>query len=532
MSAAVARVFIAQQNFTVGAIDRNAALIRAAAQEAAGAGASVLLTPEMALMGYPAEDLLYSPTHLAHAADALGQLAQALPPQLAVLVGTPAEEAGNLYNACALLRGGRVEAVYKKAHLPNFSVFDEKRYFHMHDNPPLVFEASGAKYAVQICQDIWTEAQYAPLAACAADAILVPNGSPFVAGKQAERIAAAAACARAANAAVVYANGIGAQDELVFDGASFAVDAGGNLTAQLPAFAACNAAAAADNNTPYPLEDDAVFQALLCGLRDYVEKSRFARGVVLGLSGGVDSALVAALAHTALGADKVCTVMMPTDYTSRESLEDSRQLAHNLGVEHINLPIRDALSGLHNTIAPHLRARANDVSAENLQARLRGTLLMALANNRDLLLLATGNKSEFACGYATLYGDMNGGFAPIKDVLKTKVWQLARHYNAQVADFIPQRIISRAPSAELRPDQTDQDSLPPYETLDAIILDHLSHRPRGEMEKEHGEESVKKFYQLLHASEHKRRQAPPGTKISPCAFGRDWRMPVANGHAH
>lgn len=521
-------VFFAQQNFTVGAISRNAALLREAAEATAAAGGRVTLSPEMALLGYPAEDLLYTPSLLAQVQEALAQLAQALPPQVAVLVGTPVREDGILYNACALLRGGKVEAVYKKAHLPNFSVFDEKRYFQEHNNPPLTFTAAGVRYAVQICQDIWCTAQYAPLAACAAEAVLVLNGSPFVAGKQAERIAAAAACAQHAKATVYYANGIGAQDELVFDGASFAVTADGNLSGQLPAFTAANAAAT--QVTPYPPEEEAITQALLCGVRDYAHKSGCAQ-VVLGLSGGVDSALVAALAKCALGADQVCTVMMPTAYTSAESVHDAQTLADNLGVEHLNLPLAAPFAGTRELLAPHLRDRRDDVTLENLQARLRGTLLMAFANNRDALLLATGNKSEFACGYATLYGDMNGGFAPIKDVLKTQVWQLARHMNAHHNAGIPERILTRAPSAELRPHQTDQDSLPPYEVLDAIIRDHLAHRPREEMTHTHGADAVALFYQRLQASEHKRRQAPPGTKISPCAFGRDWRMPVANRYA-
>lgn len=522
-------VFFSQQNFTVGAIDDNVARIRAAAQAAQAAGAEVLLTPEMALLGYPAEDLLHSPAILDASERALAPLAAALPPALHALVGAPVREDGRLYNACALLTGGKVAAVYKKAHLPNFSVFDEKRYFHEHPNDPLLFEAGGKKYVVQICQDIWAEAQLPRLAAAAADAVLVLNGSPFFAGKHAQRVQMAAQCARTANARVYYANACGAQDELVFDGASFMVDNSGALAAQLPAFAACDAMAS--GVTPYPAEEESIYHALVWGIRDYVQKSRFAKGVLLGLSGGVDSALVAALAASAVGAQNVCAVMMPTDYTSDASLQDAEQLAKNLGIEYLRLPLAPPVRAMTDTLSPHLHTRAEDVTMENLQARLRGTLLMGIANNRDLLLLATGNKSELACGYATLYGDMNGGFAPIKDLLKTQVWSLCRYYNAHIAEVIPQRIITRAPSAELRPEQTDQDSLPPYEVLDAIIRDHLAHRARDDMTAAHGGAAVGDFYRRLQASEYKRRQAPPGTKISDCAFGRDWRMPVANGYA-
>lgn len=523
-------VFFIQQNFAVGDIAGNIRLIKDAADRAAAADCPVALTPELALTGYPPEDLLYLPALRRQVEEALPALAAALPPQLAVVVGAPLWEDGALYNAAALLRGGGVEATYKKAYLPNFSVFDEKRYFAEHRAAPLVFAAGGARYAVQICQDIWVDAQLPLLAQCAADAVLVLNGSPFYAGKQAQRIRAAQACARHSSAALFYANGIGAEDELVFDGASFAVDKDGALAGQLPAFAAHSGAA--DAVHPYPEEEDSIHQALVCGLRDYAEKSRFASGVVLGLSGGADSALVAALATAALGRERVCAVMLPTCHTSDASLEYAQQLAQALGIEYHSIPLTAAVESASALLQPLLQPRRGDVTAENLQARLRGTLLMALANNRDALLLATGNKSEFACGYATLYGDMNGGFAPLKDALKTQVWSLCRHYNARINSAIPPRIIARAPSAELRPNQTDQDSLPPYDLLDAIIRDHLAHRPPAEMIGRHGAGAVRDFYRRLAASEHKRRQAPPGTKISECAFGRDWRLPINSGFSH
>ena len=522
-------VFFVQQNFTVGNLAGNTQLILDAAAAAAAAGCAVVLTPENALSGYPAEDLLYSSAlRLSANGETLTALAAALPPQLAVLVGTPILEDSILYNGSALLRGGKVEAVYKKCYLPNYSVFDEKRYFQPHDNPPLVFEAGGRRYAVQICEDVWHTAQRKRLAVNA-DAILVQNGSPFFTGKHLHRQQTAAAVAAAADAAVYYANLTGGQDELVFDGASFAVDKNGALIGQLPAFSTCNSCA--DTCVEYPDDTAAIYQALITGIRDYVFKSRFARGALLGLSGGIDSALVAALATEALGSGNLCAVMMPSAYTSDTSRADARTLADNLGIEYLSLPLTDSFAALSTTINPHLRPRDRDVTYENMQSRLRGTLLMSLANNRDLLLLATGNKSELACGYATLYGDMNGGFAPIKDVLKTQVWELARYYNRTVAAHIPERTITRAPSAELRPEQTDEDTLPPYPVLDAIIRDHLLHCPRRQMEAAHGNQAVGDFYRLLQASEYKRRQAPPGTKISACGFGRDWRMPAANGYA-
>lgn len=525
-----ASVFFSQQDFVVGDVDGNVALIKDAAAAAAAAGAEVLLTPELSLSGYLPEDLLYYPNFLNNTDAALRRLAAALPPQLAVLVGLPLRENGTLYNSCAVLSGGGIGGVYHKAQLPNFSVFDEKRYFGEHPNPPLVFTAGKTRYAVQICQDIWSDSHRAGLAGCNADAVLVPNGSPFVIGKQAQRYRTAAACARAAGARVFYSNGVGGQDELVFDGASFVMEKDGTLSAQLPAFTAYNGYA--DRLNEYPAEQEAIYQALIIGLRDYVKKSGFAQGIVLGLSGGADSALVAALAAQAVGAVQVQAIMMPTQYTAEISLQDAQALANALGIEYLTLPLTPAVAVLNDTLQEHLIARENDVTAENIQARLRGTLLMAISNNRDLLLLATGNKSEFASGYATLYGDMNGGFAPIKDVLKTQVWALCRYYNQRHGAVIPERIITRAPSAELRPQQTDQDSLPPYELLDAIIQDHLQGRPPAAMQSAYGEAQVNDFYRRLAVSEYKRRQAPPGTKISPCAFGKDWRLPVACRYVH
>ena len=523
-------VFFIQQNFVVGDIKGNQKLILEGARAAHAAGAEVALTPELALTGYTPDDLLFSPDLQRAAESALLELAAAVPPALAVLVGAPLRQDGKLYNACALLRNGAVEGIYKKSCLPNTSVFDERRYFTAADEPPLVFESSGKRYAVQICEDIWSPEQVDIVRRTGAHCLLVINGSPFVVGKRTLRLSIVRTMAVGAGCAVCYANSVGGKDELVFDGASFVMNAEGELTGQLPAFAVADRFA--DEVCPYPDDWSAIESALRMGLADYARKSRLTDGVALGLSGGVDSALVAALAVDALGAEQVNAVMMPTRHTSAASLEDARLLADRLGVRLMTLPLEGTLAGVKQLLTPSLRTDRDGVTFENIQSRLRGLLLMALSNNHHWLLLATGNKSELAYGYATLYGDMNGGFAPIKDVLKTQVWELSRRLNQRAGEaIIPWRVIERPPSAELKDNQTDQDSLPPYETVDALLTDYQRHENRRQMEERHGKATVAEFYRRLHASEHKRHQAPPGTKISDCAFGRDWRMPIA-GDCH
>ena len=523
------KVFFIQQNFKVGDITGNADLIINNARQAASLGADVVLTPELALSGYPAEDLLYSPDFQRLIQNALQRILANAPPNIALLVGLPLVEGETLYNGCVLIRNGEVIGTHKKSSLPNYSVFDERRYFDtVVDNPVFTFTASGETYAVLICEELWTTTLASQVMAAAATHTLVLNGSPFFVGKQAERHAAAAAFARATNTAVFYANMVGGQDELVFDGASFVMDASGALVGQLPAFDEVSGFAMMI--TAYPNDDEAMYAALKLGLHDYLLKSDFADGddgVLLGLSGGVDSALVAVLAADVLGKERVMAIMMPTQYTSADSLTDAARLAENLGIRYLTLPISDAIDSLQQTAQPALQRRDNDITAENLQARLRGTLLMTVSNNRNLLLLATGNKSEMAVGYATLYGDMNGGFAPIKDVLKTQVWNLCRYRNS-LDGVIPERIISRAPSAELRADQTDQDTLPPYEVLDAMLADHLARLPLATMRQKYDKIVLADFHRRLLASEYKRRQSPPGTKVSATAFGRDWRMPIAS----
>ena len=516
-------VFIAQRDYPVGALARNRCAILAAAQQAQKKDACAALTPELALTGYCPDDMLFDSSFMDAVEREFEILAAEVPP-LPLIVGLPWREDGKLYGAAALLQNGRVEFVYKKTRLPNESVFDERRYFTAGNESPPCFESGGVKFAVQICADVWDVSQGARVAECGADFVLSPNASPFHLGKHAERLRAARAFVAAARAGLFYCNSVGGQDELVFDGASFFMDKDGAVQRQSPAFAADDGG---DNIAQYPDDDEAAYSALVTGLRDYAAAAGF-RGAVFGLSGGIDSALTAAIAADALGAKNLLAVMMPSPHTSAASLQDAAAIASNLGLELLTIPINPLMESFAAALSPHLQTRDGDITHENIQARLRGMLLMALSNNRGLLTLATGNKSELACGYATLYGDMCGGFAPLKDVVKTRVWTLSRYHNRR-GEVIPARVISRAPSAELRDNQTDQQTLPPYETIDAAIAAHVENgAPFGEWTRAAGAQTARQFLTLLAAGEHKRRQGAPGPKITSRAFGRDWRMPIAN----
>ncbi len=520
-------VYVVQRDFAVGDIGGNRDKLIAASKAAARAGAKVALAPELALSGYPPEDLLYDRCFADALERALREVSAAAEPSVALLFGAPLRKNGKLFNAAVLARGGRIEGVYAKARLPNFSVFDEERYFSA-GGAPLVFSVAGEKFAAQICEDIWHPQQPARVRKTGAAHTLALNGSPFCLGKHERRLRAAAEFARRSQTSVFYCNAVGGQDELIFDGASFAADKNGKTQFQMPALSesakVINACAA-----KYPKNEDALlYNALVLAVRDFVAKTGFASGVVLGLSGGIDSALVAAIAADALGARNVATVMMPSRYTSAESVSDAAQIAANIQCEHFVLPINKMAALAEKNLSPRLQKREGDVTMENVQSRLRGLLLMALANNRGLLPLATGNKSEAACGYATLYGDMCGGFAPLKDLSKTRVWRLAKHRNRR-GEIIPPRVIARPPTAELKPGQTDQDSLPPYDVVDGIIAAHLEHRLAPEdIRREFSGEDVARVLSLLAGSEHKRRQSAIGPKLTECAFGRDWRMPVAS----
>ncbi len=531
------RIAAAQLNQTVGDFEGNARRIAAAALESASQGVSVLVTPELSLSGYPPEDLLLRPAFYEKADAALAQVLQATALlDLHLVVGVPVMREGRRYNAAVLLHRGAVVGEYRKLELPNYDVFDEQRYF-VPDGEPLVFESGGVRFGVLICEDFWYAR--APQRACQAGAqvLLVLNASPFHMDKQSRRVDTARDNVSRLGLPVLAANMVGGQDELVFDGLSFALDSRGQLVAQsafceeallavdMPAGTADFAAGQVVPALPIEAQ---IYRALVLGVRDYLGKNGFPSAVI-GLSGGIDSALTLAIAVDALGADRVRAVMMPSPYTADISWIDSRDMVARIGVRYDELRIDQCFEAFRSTLAQEFAGRAEDTTEENLQARIRGTLLMALTNKYGSIVLTTGNKSEMAVGYCTLYGDMAGGFAVIKDIAKTMVYRLARWRNQQ-GEVIPERIITRAPSAELRPNQLDQDSLPPYETLDAIMQMYMEDN-RGIEEivaAGHPREAVERVVRLIRISEYKRRQAPVGIRVTHRAFGRDWRMPITS----
>lgn len=528
------KLAIAQFNACVGDLTGNAERLIEWAHTASAAGASLLLTPELALCGYPPEDLLLRPAFLVRCEQTLHTLAQALPPSMTAIIGVPHVDGGMLYNAAAIIRENRVVAWYHKQKLPNYTVFDEERYFVAGDMP-LVFEHQGRRLGVGICADIWFGGAFAQAHAAGAECMLVLNASPFHLNKQTERYQALRERQTEAALPCVYANLVGGQDELVFDGGSFVLDANGVLVQQCPLFEEglfyvdwSDAVPQAGDLATIPSQEAATYAALVLGTRDYIQKNGFP-GVLLGLSGGIDSALVLAIAVEALGAARVRAVMMPSPYTASMSIEDARQLAKNFGVAYDELDIRPSVAAYTETLAPLFIGRNSDTTEENLQARTRGVLLMALSNKTGALVLTTSNKSESAVGYATLYGDMAGGFAVLKDVPKTLVYRLARYCNRE-RELIPMRVITRAPSAELRPNQTDQDNLPPYEALDAIIERYVEWNwSVAEIIADgFAPEAVQKVCRLIKLSEYKRRQAAVGVRITPRGFGRDWRYPITS----
>jgi len=531
---------IAQLNLTVGDIAGNAARLLAAAKDAHAAGAELLLTPEMSICGYPAEDLVLRRDFTAACETAVRQLAADAPPGLALIVGYPERSDDGLFNAAALLRGGKVETVYRKHHLPNHSVFDEQRVFDSGD-APCVFTCGGVRLGINICGDIWEPGPATRAMEAGADWLLVPNASPYHLNKERERVAVVRSrqLETGLPMPILYANMVGGQDELVFDGASFAMNAGGEVVAQCPAwqeglfyFDLAGDACSGPQHV-LPDEDAAVYDALVLAVRDYVGKNGF-RGVHLGLSGGIDSALTLAIAADAIGPDRVHAVMMPSDYTADISVEDSRDMVQRLGVRYSEIAIRPIFDAFVGQLAGEFAGLATDTTEENLQARTRGTLLMALSNKFGTLVLTTGNKSEMGTGYATLYGDMAGGFAVLKDVAKTRVYRLANYRNrlsqVAVSNPIPQRIIDRPPSAELRPDQKDQDSLPPYDVLDAILAAYVERDlpARDIVASGFDAATVKKVIRMVDLAEYKRRQAPPGPRITPRNFGKDRRYPITS----
>ncbi len=541
-------IAVAQLNPIVGDVSGNLERARQARAQAARDGADLIAFPELFIAGYPPEDLVLKPAFQAACRSAVEQLARETGsggPM--VLMGTPWVEDAKLYNAYALLGGGRIEAVRFKVDLPNYGVFDEKRVFAAGPLPgPIV--VNGVRIGIPICEDIWGAEVVECVAETGGEILLVPNGSPYWRGKSEERLNIAVSRVVESGLPLIYINQVGGQDELVFDGASFALNADRSVAFQLPEFretvvttrwsraagrwqCAHGPAVAAEE------PDRSDYTACVMGLRDYVEKNRF-KGVVLGLSGGIDSALCAAMATDALGASRVRCVMLPFRFTSQISLDDAAAIARVLGVRYDIVPIESAVLGLEQSLAGVFAGTSRDVTEENLQARARGMILMAISNKFGAMVVTTGNKSEMSVGYATLYGDMNGGFNPIKDLYKSEVYRLTRLRNHWKPDgglgpsgqVVPENVIVRAPSAELREDQTDQDTLPPYDILDQILA-RLVEREEpiaAIVEAGFDRETVTKVQRMLYLAEYKRRQAAPGVKVTLKNFGRDRRYPITN----
>ncbi len=534
------RIALAQCDFAVGAVAANAARIASLMAEARDGGAHLAVFPELAVSGYPPEDLLYRRAFVEACAAAAEALAAATQ-DLEAVVGTPATSDGALRNAALWFADGRRVACYAKQELPNHTVFDEKRYFTAGPAQPLLREVAGVQVAVIVCEDAWVEGPAAQAAAAGAQLLLVINASPFERGKDVRREALLSARARQHGMAIAYVNCVGGQDDLVFDGGSLLVDSDGRVAARAEAcvetllLADFDPALRRFSTVDWLSESDGgvesqVYRAAVRATADYVEKNRFP-GVLLGLSGGIDSALVLAIAVDALGPERVTAVMLPSRYTSQLSTDLATAQAGTLGVSLLELPIESPFQAFMGVLAPQFEGQPPDVTEENLQSRSRGALLMALSNRGGRLLLTTGNKSEMAVGYATLYGDMCGGFAPIKDLYKTEVFALARWRNRSV-EVIPAGVIERPPSAELREGQTDQDSLPPYEVLDAMLRGFIDEdRSIAELVAEGIAEQavVERVTRLVLGSEFKRRQSAPGPKLGPRAFGRDRRYPVTSG---
>jgi NAD+ synthetase len=530
------RVAVAQFNAVVGDLTGNVERIIACAAEAKARGAQVLLTPELALSGYPPEDLLLRPDFYRACQRALDDLTSRVD-GMALIVGHPEEFEGACYNAASVIENGRKIAVYRKTRLPNYDVFDEKRYFSPGD-AACVVTLGGVRCGINICADIWEAGAFEAACAAGAELMLVLNASPCHLEKHQERLRVLGERIAATGVPAIYCNLVGGQDELVFDGASFALDARKQIAMRLPQFREALGIVdvdgprlqSADLAEVLSLEGEA-YSALVLGVRDYIGKTGF-KGVIIGLSGGIDSALTLCVAVDALGAGKVHAVMMPSPYTAQMSLDDSREMVRRLGVRYDEIAIAPAMQTYEKMLAPLFAGLPADTTEENIQARIRGNILMALSNKTGALVLTTGNKSEMAVGYCTLYGDMAGGFAVIKDVYKTLVYRLSRYRNT-ISDVMPENIIVRPPSAELKPGQVDQDSLPEYEVLDAIVRAYMEEdrSPREIIAAGLPEADVRRVVRLLRIAEYKRRQAPIGIRITPRGFGRDWRYPVTNRYA-
>jgi NAD+ synthase len=543
------RIALAQLNPIVGDVAGNAGLVRAARAKAAAQKADLVMFSELFLSAYPPEDLVLKPAFQDACRKAVEELArETADGGPAVMVGLPWVEDGNLYNAYVLLDGGAIQSVRFKVDLPNYSVFDEKRVFEPGPLPgPIVFR-NHVRIGIPVCEDIWTDEVVECITETGGEILLVPNGSPYRRGVIDERMNVAVARVTESRLPLVYLNQVGGQDELVFEGSSFVLNADASLAVQLPAFAEALVMTdwrkvdgqwrcAAGDKAEVLEGGKADYAACVMGLRDYVEKNRFP-GVVLGLSGGIDSAICAAMAVDALGAARVHCVMMPYRFTAQESLDDAKACAAALGVRYDTIAIAGPVEGFEAALAPMFAGRARDITEENLQSRTRGTILMSISNKFGAMVVTTGNKSEMSVGYATLYGDMNGGFNPVKDLYKTQVFRLCtlrNHWKPAGAlgpdgEVIPVNIITKPPTAELRENQKDQDSLPPYDILDAILngLVEQEKRVSDLVTEGHDPETIAKVERLLYIAEYKRRQSAPGVKVTQKNFGRDRRYPIVN----
>ena len=535
------KVALAQCDLVVGDVAGNTAKIIEQARQARDRdGADIVIFPELGICGYPPEDLLFH-AGLRHKVEAAVEQIRTEVSGVAVLIGFPEyEDSKTIYNACAVFRDGKILARYRKHLLPNYAVFDEKRYF-TPGKDAAVFKLNGIRIGLNICEDVWGPGPMGAAKAAGAECVFVINGSPFETQSQENRERVVRARIQETGIPVLYVNHVGGQDELVFDGGSFAMDAKGEIVYRAPLFEERMDSLLLEGNSsgvvPQPgsvTEPQGrvhrIYEALVLGTRDYVLNHGFP-GIVIGLSGGVDSALVLAIACDALGADKVRAVQMPFRYTSTMSQEDSAKQAETFGVRYDVIPIEPMYEATIRQLLPVLGEREPDATEENIQARCRGLLLMAISNKTGRMLLTTGNKSEMAVGYATLYGDMAGGFAPIKDCTKTLVYELARYRNS-LGPAIPERVITREPSAELRPDQKDSDALPDYSILDPILSAFIEEDLSVVEITERGfdRDVVIRVLEMVKRNEYKRRQAPPGVRISRRAFGRDWRYPITSGY--
>ncbi|MFA5921048.1 MAG: NAD+ synthase [Methylococcaceae bacterium] len=530
------KIALAQINFLVGNIAANVNnIIEAAVYARDQLNADIIVFPELTITGYPAEDLLLRTDFITAANNAVYQLVDRVA-GIALVIGFPERDGNKLYNSAVVLHQGVMLACYRKQALPNYGVFDEQRYFSA-GNQPCVFEFNGTFIGLTICEDVWKSGIIDATKQAGAELLLTLNASPFNSGKIRQREAIICQQVKAAQIPLVYVNQVGGQDELIFDGASFVANSQGDIVFRAEEFKEQISVIEFDGNNPVthtcaPLynEISSEYQALVLGIKDYVRKNGF-QGAILGLSGGIDSALVLALAVDALGHDKVEAVLMPSRYTQTMSIEDAILEADALGVKYHTIPIEPAVNAFTGMLAEVFAGTTKDTTEENIQARCRGVILMALSNKQGKLLLTTGNKSEMSVGYATLYGDMAGGFAPIKDVPKLLVYQLA-HYRNALSEVIPERVITRPPSAELAPDQIDADSLPPYEVLDPILERYVELDQSAEEIIAAGfrREDVARAINLVDRNEYKRRQSPPGIRITTKAFGRDRRYPITSGY--